>query len=163
MVIAGYAVSRRPKDSLTLLLAALTAVLAGMATNPAWDSIRLMQWVMAGDRGVAAVIVLLPPTGQRVAFSLLVLYHFAGICLGDHLAAADAVADRPAVDPDLPPAPRILLRQQRLPVLFAATGAGADPVVLHHRRRTGNPAGTRRRSRARCSTRWESSTSAGCR
>src|SRR6516164_7760499 len=42
MVVAGYAVSRRPKDSITLGLAALTAFLAGFATNPAWDSIRLM-------------------------------------------------------------------------------------------------------------------------
>ena len=79
MLVAGYAVSLRPKDSLNLLLASLTAILAGVATNPAWDSIRLMQWVMAGTAAVAALIVLLPPTGQRVAFSLLVLYHFAGI------------------------------------------------------------------------------------
>ena len=79
MLIGGYAVSRRPKDSLTLLAAALTSLLAGVATNPAWDSIRLMQWVMAATAGAAALIVLLPPTGQRVAFSLLVFYHFAGI------------------------------------------------------------------------------------
>ena len=79
MLVAGYAVSRRPKDSFTLLLAAVTAGLAGLATNPAWDSIRLMQWVMAGTAAVAAAIVLLPQTGQRVAFSVLVFYHFAGI------------------------------------------------------------------------------------
>jgi hypothetical protein len=79
MLVAGYAIAHRPKDPITLLLAALTAVLAGTATNPAWDSIRLMQWVMAGTAAVAAVLVLLPPTGQRVAFSLLVLYHFAGV------------------------------------------------------------------------------------
>jgi hypothetical protein len=79
MVLAGLCISRRPKDSLTLLLAGGTAVLAGFATNPAWDSIRLMQWVMAGTAIVCAGIVLLPQTGQRIAFSLLVLYHFAGI------------------------------------------------------------------------------------
>jgi hypothetical protein len=79
MVIAGYAISRRPKDSVTLGLAALTAVLAALATNPAWDSIRLMQFVMAATAAIIAVIVLLPQTLQRVTFSLLVLYHFAGM------------------------------------------------------------------------------------
>ena len=79
MLIGGYGVSRRPKDSITLLLAAATAVLGGFATNPAWDAIRLMQWVMAGTAAVCAVIILLPQTGQRVAFSLLVFYHFAGV------------------------------------------------------------------------------------
>jgi hypothetical protein len=79
MIVAGYAVSRKPKDSITLGLAALTAVLAAVATNPAWDSIRLMQWVMAVTAALAAGIVRLAPTGQRVAFSLLVIYHFAGI------------------------------------------------------------------------------------
>ena len=79
MVVAGYAVSRRPKDSITLGLAALTAFLAAIATNPAWDAIRIMQWVMAATAAIAAGIMQLPPTGQRVAFSLLVFYHFAGI------------------------------------------------------------------------------------
>jgi hypothetical protein len=79
MLVGGYAVSRRPKDSVTLGLAALTAFLAAIATNPAWDSIRLMQWVMAATAAFAAAVVRLPVTGQRVAFSLLVLYHFAGI------------------------------------------------------------------------------------
>jgi hypothetical protein len=80
MLIAGYAISHRPGDSLTLGLGAATALLAWLATNAAWDSIRLMQWVMAWTAAAAAVIVLLPQTLRRVAFSLLVLYHFAGIC-----------------------------------------------------------------------------------
>jgi hypothetical protein len=79
MLTAGYAVARRPKDSVTLGLAAAAALLGGLATNPAWDSIRLMQFVMAGTAAAAALIVRLPRTGQRVAFSLMVLYHFAGI------------------------------------------------------------------------------------
>jgi hypothetical protein len=80
MLIAGYAVAHRPKETIRLLIAAATALLAGFATNPAWDSIRLMQWVMAGTAAASAIIVLLPQTLQRVAFSVLVLYHFAGIC-----------------------------------------------------------------------------------
>jgi hypothetical protein len=79
MVVAGYAISRRPKDSITLLLAGLTAGLASFATNPAWDSIRLMQQVMGVTAAIVAGIVLLPPTAQRVAFSLMILYHFVGI------------------------------------------------------------------------------------
>ena len=79
MLLAGLAVARRPKDSLTLALASATALLAGLATHPEWDSVRLMQWVMAGVAGAVAVLVLLPQTAQRVAVSLFVLYHFAGI------------------------------------------------------------------------------------
>src|SRR5689334_829162 len=45
MLVAGFGVARRPKDSVTLLTASATAVLAGLATHPDWDSIRLMQWV----------------------------------------------------------------------------------------------------------------------
>ncbi len=79
MLVAGFAVTCRPKDSITLGLAALTAFLAAIATNPTWDSIRLMQWVMAATAAICAGIVQLSSTGQRVAFSLLILYHFAGI------------------------------------------------------------------------------------
>jgi hypothetical protein len=79
MIVAGFTVSRRPRDSAVLAAAALTAGLAGFATHPDWDSVRLMQWVMAGVAGVAAVVVLLPRTAQRVVVSLLVLFHFAGI------------------------------------------------------------------------------------
>jgi hypothetical protein len=80
MLIAGYGISRRPKDTITLLLAAATAVLGSIATNPEWDAIRIMQWVMAGTAAACSLIVLLPQTGQRIAFSVLVLYHFAGVC-----------------------------------------------------------------------------------
>jgi hypothetical protein len=79
MVLAGFAIARRPKDSPTLALACATALLAGVATHPDWDSVRLMQWVMAAVAGAAAVLVLLPRTYQRLAVSLFVLYHFAGI------------------------------------------------------------------------------------
>src|SRR5262245_30690099 len=44
MVVAGFGVARRPKDSRTLLTGSATALLAGLATHPDWDSIRLMQW-----------------------------------------------------------------------------------------------------------------------
>jgi hypothetical protein len=80
MLIAGYAISHRPSDSVTLGLAAITAFFAGfLATNPAWDSIRLMQLVMAGVAVACALILQLGPTGRRVAFTVLVLLHFTGI------------------------------------------------------------------------------------
>lgn len=80
MLTAGLAVSRRPTDSITLGLASATSLLAWAATNPAWEAIRIMQWVMAATAAAAAVIMLLPRTARRAAFSLMVLYHFAGIC-----------------------------------------------------------------------------------
>jgi hypothetical protein len=79
MLVAGFAIMRRPRDSAVLLAAALTAGCAGLATHPNWDSVRLMQWVMAGVALAVALILLLPPTGQRVAVSLALLFHFAGI------------------------------------------------------------------------------------
>jgi hypothetical protein len=79
MLVAGFGVTRRPKDGLTLLIASATALLASLATHPDWDSIRLMQWVMAGFAAVCAGLLQLPRTYQRIAVSLFVLYHFAGI------------------------------------------------------------------------------------
>src|SRR5436190_972320 len=43
MIVAGFGIARRPKDSLTLLTGSATALLASLATHPDWDSIRLMQ------------------------------------------------------------------------------------------------------------------------
>jgi hypothetical protein len=79
MLVAGFGIARRPKDSPTLLIAGATALLASLATHPDWDSIRLMQWVMAAVAAVAGILVLLPRTYQRIAVSVFVLYHFAGI------------------------------------------------------------------------------------
>src|SRR5438876_7507805 len=42
MLVAGFGIVRRPKDSLTLLIGSATALLASLATHPEWDSIRLM-------------------------------------------------------------------------------------------------------------------------
>src|SRR5262245_60859393 len=79
MLVAGFAVARRPRDSGVLGLAATTALFAYFATSPAWDAIRIMMGVMAAVAAVAAVLLLLPRTVQRVAVSLFVLYHFCGI------------------------------------------------------------------------------------
>jgi hypothetical protein len=79
MLITGIAVARRPKDSIVLAIAWATAVLALFGTNPEWDAIRVMMGVMAAVAAVAAGLLLLPQTAQRVAISLVVLYHFCGI------------------------------------------------------------------------------------
>jgi hypothetical protein len=92
LLVSGWAVARRPKDSAVLGLAAATALLGYLATPGgwtalrtwsvppgAWDGIGIMMWVMFLVAGAAAVLLLLPRTLQRVAVSLFVLYHFAGI------------------------------------------------------------------------------------
>src|SRR4051794_35115868 len=79
LLVAGAAAARRPKDSAVLGLAAAAAALAFFATHKEWDAIRIMMIVMAWVAAVAAVLVRLPQTAQRVAVSVLVLFHFAGI------------------------------------------------------------------------------------
>src|SRR4051812_11388624 len=79
LVTTGLGVSRRPKDAGVLALAAGTALFAFVGIHPAWDSVRLAVGVAGWLAAFAAVIVLLPPLAQKVAVSLLVLYHFAGI------------------------------------------------------------------------------------
>ena len=161
ILVAGFGIVRRPKDSLTLLATGVAALLAGVATDPEWDSIRLMQWVMAGLATAAGLLVLLPQTYQRVAVSLFVLYHFAGV-----ISAITSPDPRPWLTSQLwarvPPAPGILVRQQRLPVLFAAARPRRNPLVLPVRRaRHGR--WMKSRAATSCSTHWRSSTTAGCR
>jgi hypothetical protein len=79
MLITGIAVARRPKDSVILAIASATALLALFGTNRDWDAIRVMMGVMAAVAAIAAVLLQLPQTVQRVAISLVVLYHFCGI------------------------------------------------------------------------------------
>jgi hypothetical protein len=79
LVTAGLGVSRRPKDAGVLALAAGAAFLAYFGIHPAWDSVRLAAGVAGWIAAFAAVVVLLPPLAQKVAVSLMLLYHFAGI------------------------------------------------------------------------------------
>lgn len=79
MLTTGTAVARRPKDSAVLAIGSATALLAYFATHPQWDAIRVMMGVMAAVAAVAAVMLRLSQTVQRVAISLFVLYHFCGI------------------------------------------------------------------------------------
>src|SRR5207249_11292956 len=79
MLITGMAVARRPKDSVVLVLASATALLAYFGTHPNWDAIRLMMGVMAAVAAIAAGLIRAPQTVQRLAVSLFVLYHFCGI------------------------------------------------------------------------------------
>lgn len=79
LLVAGVAVSRRPKDTFVLGIASLTAALAWLATSEEWDAIRIMMAVMSGVAGAGALLLLLPRTLQRIAISVFVLYHFCGI------------------------------------------------------------------------------------
>jgi hypothetical protein len=79
LLTTGFAVSRRPKDAGVLALGTATALLAIAGIHPEWDSVRLPLAVMAGLSAFAAVLVLLPPAAQKVAVSLLVVFHFCGI------------------------------------------------------------------------------------
>jgi hypothetical protein len=79
LIAGGFAVARRPKGPLTLLLAALTALLAALGVNPAWDSVRLVPLVMAAVAVAAAGVVALPRPAQYAVVSGLAVFHFAGV------------------------------------------------------------------------------------
>jgi hypothetical protein len=76
---AGIGVAIRPQFWLTLLLAALTGVLATIALPEELDSIRLMTAVLTGVAAVSALLVVLPRVLRRLAISCLIVFHFLGI------------------------------------------------------------------------------------
>ncbi len=76
---AGVAVAIRPMSPLVLGLSALVGLGVCVAMDPAWDSARLLVAVLSGTAGLAAVLMLLPRVIRRVAFSLIILFHFGGI------------------------------------------------------------------------------------
>lgn len=56
--------------------------------DPGWDSVRWMLLVGVAVALAGAVLVLLPPTGRKVAISLALIYHFAGILTASASAPA---------------------------------------------------------------------------
>ncbi len=79
IVAAGVGVAVRPGDFRVLLAAAGCALLAAWSLLPEWDTIRLLLYVLTVLAIVCAAIVPLPRTGRRIAFSLVILFHFGGI------------------------------------------------------------------------------------
>src|SRR5262249_55865107 len=77
ILAAGAAVAIRPRSPEILGLAAATAlVFSFIGPEKEWDSARLVLRVLSGVAGFAAVIMLFPPVVRRVAFSLVILFHF---------------------------------------------------------------------------------------
>jgi len=79
IVAAGVAVAIRPGDFRVLLAASGCALLATWSLLPEWDSIRMLLYVLAVLAAVCAAIVPLPRIGRRIAFSMLIVFHFGGI------------------------------------------------------------------------------------
>jgi hypothetical protein len=79
LLLAGVSVILRPRSPLVLAAAAASAGLADLALDPSWDSIRLLLRAAMLVAGVCAGLVLLPRRLARIAVSLLVVFHFAGI------------------------------------------------------------------------------------
>lgn len=79
LIAAAVAVAVRPNDYLVLLAAGGCALLGAGSLLPEWDSLRLLLGVLAAVAFVCAVIVPLPRLYRRLAFSFLILFHFAGI------------------------------------------------------------------------------------
>jgi hypothetical protein len=79
LIAAAVGVAVRPGDYLVLLAAGGCALLGALSLLPEWDSLRMLLFVLAGIAVLCAAIVPLPRILRRLAFSLLILFHFAGI------------------------------------------------------------------------------------
>jgi hypothetical protein len=62
-----------------LTVASFVALLAFAASNPAWDTFRLVLGVFIGVGLAGALLVMLPRLYRRAVILLLVLFHFGGI------------------------------------------------------------------------------------
>jgi hypothetical protein len=93
LYFAGQDVDDRAKSAGLLALAALVPLLCYAAADKDWDTFRLVLTVLTVVAVVGAVLVLLPTVARRVAVSLLLLFHFAGI-----LTAVTSVSP-PGADP----------------------------------------------------------------
>jgi hypothetical protein len=79
LLLSSAGVALRPGSPAILGTAALSGLLAWGGLDPAWDSVRLLVTVLIAIAAVAAVLMLLPRWMRRLAFSLLILFHFGGI------------------------------------------------------------------------------------
>jgi hypothetical protein len=79
MIIAGAAVTMRPRWFAAWLIAAIASGLAGFGFPATWDSFRLVAFVFAGLAAAGAAIAATPPGWRILPISVAVLYHFSGI------------------------------------------------------------------------------------
>lgn len=79
VITTAIGISKSPRNTIALLIGAVTALFAGLATHETWDSAILLFQVAAAVSLVAAIIVNLPQILQRIIVSALVVFHFCGI------------------------------------------------------------------------------------
>jgi len=79
LLSAGVAIAIRPQSPAVLGLGAVTGFTVCFALLPSWDSIRMFMVVLSATAAVAAVLMSLPRTLRRIAFSLIIVFHLGGI------------------------------------------------------------------------------------
>ena len=80
IVAVAVGVAIRPGDWRVLLAAGGCALLARWGLLPDWDSLRMLLFVCACVAIVCAAVVPLPRLLRRMAFSLLIVFHFSAVC-----------------------------------------------------------------------------------
>lgn len=75
----GLGVVRQPRSPVVLGLAAGAAVLASIAIDPSWETMRMPLRVLAVVAAGAALLVRMPQLVQRAAISGMIVFHFGGI------------------------------------------------------------------------------------
>jgi hypothetical protein len=79
IVAVAVGVAIRPWDWRVLLVASAAAAIAAEGLLRDWDSMRMLLYVAAAVAAVSAAIVPLPRLVRRLAFSLLIVFHFSAI------------------------------------------------------------------------------------
>lgn len=79
LIVTALGISDAPRNTIALLVGCAAGILACLATHPNWDSAILLFQVAAAVSGIAAIVVNLSKTWQRIVVSGLVVFHFLGI------------------------------------------------------------------------------------
>jgi hypothetical protein len=79
MVLAGCAVSMRPRWAGSWALGAAGCLLAGFGLPASWYSFRLVAFAFTGVGVVGAIVAVTPPAWRIIPASAAVLFHFSGI------------------------------------------------------------------------------------
>jgi hypothetical protein len=90
LLAVGAAIAIRPASSAVLGVGALAGLVLSRGQDPAWDTARLMTTVLTAVAAAAALVMLLPRVWRRVAFSVLIVFHFGSI-----LTAVTSVPPQP--------------------------------------------------------------------
>lgn len=79
MIVAGAALTMRPRWPTAWLVAALTSFFAAFGFPLTWDSFRLVAFAFAGVAAAGAVVAKLPPAWRIVVGGAAAVFHFSGI------------------------------------------------------------------------------------